>query len=779
MTKYKLPPKNKHPRKPSKEFPYIDNLRADPRLLSVPHCNVPLAEQVSASRLDMYRSQTGQTLIIDGAEFPQLFSGFEWNLGQYEMSGTSRPDDLQILDVVPKYLIRAFNGRLTNNPTRTVIGKDSKGVIHYFNLNSYYMGSDGFGYETQFKNTHLLMKDSLLEKDVVLAHSKARQGEKYCTGANLQTAYLTVPETIEDALVISESAADKLTSTAIHEMIINIKPNEHPINHYGDDETYKFLPDIGEKVGDDGILCAFRYVDQNSFASDMKPSEMKEIQAMHDHVIRTPPGAEILDIDVFPCARSRDKVPWSIFAQVEPYIDAARQYWERIIEVYEQLGGKYKLSPAFNTLVTEAYMYASAYGSRIKDIPHRKIQFVDRKEETVEFLQIRIVYKYKRRPGVPGFKLCDRYGTKGIECVVVPNDHMPVDEHGFRAEVMVHPGSVIARMNPSQLTEQFLNRCSEFVRRRLEEVYPTNPDKAVSMLFDYFNDVNPNYHDLILKVRNTKEGKYALVEECIKDRIYLNSPPFLETMYDDYAYERGMAKFAEKNPKRAKEMMIEDGFNPEDLLPAEAYPENLVLKLAKKWGVEESPVVFKIKEADGTIKEIKSRENVCIGPRYTHILYKIPSPSSPGVSYVSHHGIPMKGPSEAKMATMAAPTSLREGEDELRILLADIFAEDMLRFTGLQSASLTAVNHVTEALLSAKYPMNIEQFDISTEKIRDTHAPIMLLRHMMATIGVDVANTRAKPSDFPDFMLNGQNEEDDVYAEDDIKTKDVLNDTDS
>jgi hypothetical protein len=390
----------------------MDNLRMDPRLLSSPHCLVPFSEKVSSSRLDMFRSQTGQTLIIDGAEFPQIFTGFEWDTGHYEMSGTTRHQDMHILEVIPKYMIRAIDGKMTKNPTRTVICrgiKDKK--LHYFNLNSYYMGSDGFGYETQFKNEHLLLKDSLLEKDVTLAHSKARQGEKYCMGTNLNTAYITIPETIEDALIISESAADKLTSTAINEITINIKPNEHPINLYGDHETYKFLPDIGEKVGEDGILFALRYVDNNSFASDMQPSEMKTIQAMHDYPIRTPPGAEILDIDFFPCPRSKDRIPWSIFAQAEPYLEASRQYWERIIAIYEQYGSKYGLSSSFNTLVTDAYMYASAYGARIRDIPHRKIQFVDRKEETVEFLQIRIVYKYKRRPGEPGFKLADRFGT--------------------------------------------------------------------------------------------------------------------------------------------------------------------------------------------------------------------------------------------------------------------------------------------------------------------------------------------------------------------------------
>jgi hypothetical protein len=351
---------------------------------------------------------------------------------------------------------------------------------------------------------------------------------------------------------------------------------------------------------------------------------------------------------------------------------------------------------------------------------------------------------------------------------------MPVDEQGFRADVVVHPGSVVARMNPGQLYEQFINRCSEFVRRKLEKVYPTNPDLAFDLLMDYFGDINPNYRDLVLSVRNTQEERHLLIRECIEDKIYINCPPSLDTMYDDYTYERVMARHLKENPERATEMLAEKGYEPNDILDESQYTENLILKLSQKWGYAESPVTYTIHDEQGIPKTFKTMKNVCIGPRYTYILYKIPSPSSPGVAYVSHYGIPMKGPSSAKMATMAAPTAIREGEDELRILLHDIPSEDMLRFTGLQSASLTAVNKVIEELLVSEHPMNIDRFNISTEEIRNTHAPINLLRHMMATIGVDIVDTCATDADVPDFMRGDYSEEDDIDAEDEIKIRDVL-----
>lgn len=388
------------------DYPYMDNLNADIRLIGFPAVLNPFVQNTSSSRLDMYRSHVGQAVVIDGCEFPYIWTGKEMDTGRYELNGTSRDQDAQIITTIPKYPVLPGGDQISENPTRTVIYRGEDNCIHYLNLDQYFMGADGFGYRNVMENEHLLFQDSFLPKEEELCHSPAKQGNKYCLGVNANVAYMTVTDTIEDAMVISRSLAEKMTSTEVSKMTIVVRPNEHPINHYGDAMDYKFLPDIGEYVGDDGVLCSFRPVDMGTFAADMQPENMREVQTLHDRIIKAPPGAKIVDIDFY-VTKKRDQIPWSVYGQVEKYNEAIKQYWERIIEVHEQYKGKLGMSPGFSTLVARAISHTCAHGGRVKGISSRNVKFINRTEQPVDFLQIEVTYACKRKVE-RGFKISDK-----------------------------------------------------------------------------------------------------------------------------------------------------------------------------------------------------------------------------------------------------------------------------------------------------------------------------------------------------------------------------------
>jgi hypothetical protein len=78
-----------------------------------------------------------------------------------------------------------------------------------------------------------------------------------CDGVNLITTYISTDKTMEDGILISESAAKKLASPLISVYSISLNENDIVLNLYGDDNEYLGMPYIGEKVKD-GIVCAIR-----------------------------------------------------------------------------------------------------------------------------------------------------------------------------------------------------------------------------------------------------------------------------------------------------------------------------------------------------------------------------------------------------------------------------------------------------------------------------------------------------------------------------------------
>lgn len=742
-------------RKPDPKFPYMDNLRADIRLVGFPALLNPFLQNTSSSRVDMHRGHTGQSLILDGAEFPSIFTGKEYDTSRYEMCGTKRLQDAQIIAVIPKYPVRTGADPIAENPRRTVIYRGlNDDRLHYLHLDRHTKCTDGFGYENQFENAHVLSKDTFLPKEAVLSHSPAIKGKQYNLGVNANVAYMTITDTIEDAMVVSERLAEKMQSTMIKEQVITVKPNEHPLNLYGDDIDYRFLPDIGEYVREDGTLCSFRPVDINTFAADMRPGNMKDTQPLHDRsIVIAEPGAKIIDLDFYVCSR-RDSIPWQVYGQVDKYTQAIMKYWERIIEVYNQYKDKSPPSPEFNTLVYRAMSHLIAHGGRVKGIQSRKQRFVTRNEQPVEFLQIKVTYMAKHKPAAGlGFKITDRHGTKGVICRVAKDEDMPVDDYGFRADLIVDPGSTIARMNIGQLYEQAINRTSEFVRRRLAAVYETDAKQAAEMLLDYYNDINPHYAALVRRVKNTDKAMIEHVADSIRDGIYLNIPPYLDSMYDDYSFERSLARLEETNPKEAKKLREAHDYH-EPVKASSEYPENLFIKLMQKWGVEISPVTFTSRDEGQPPRTFRTEQPVCIGSKYMFLLCKLPEPSSPGVARLSHYGVPMKAPPDARSSSVISNNPTRFGEDEQRIATMDTDSDENVRLMSLQSASPEAVEKVIETLLTHPNPTQIDRMPISDADLISQNAIIGVANHMFATMGIDAKDTPVSPDEFPDFMVS-------------------------
>jgi len=398
-----------------KKYPLLNNVNLDPRLVGLQAGLIPFLQFTTAPRVDMFASHLNQALVIDGSEFQLIYSGTEQNLGDYVFSKSRRNQDIEVIKVIPKYPTVVGSLHIRSNPSFTMIyiGREDR-KLHYMTLESYTQGSDGFGYENRYENMHLWQgasEDSpaYIPKDVRLVASPNHKNGLYCMGVNLQTAFMTLEETIEDAVMISESGAKKLETTEIHSVKVPVRADQYPLNTYGDEIESKIMPDIGEIVNSEGILLVLRPIDLDTFIPDTMASSLAVPQTMHDTIYRAPIGSQILDITV---NAARVKMPKYLYAQVDKYLHASNRYWQEILSVYNRFKHTNKCAPEFNELVSTAIRrLASApipINVPLQGVPRRsKTKLIGKNGRPIEFMEITITYAIKR-PCAEGFKLTGR-----------------------------------------------------------------------------------------------------------------------------------------------------------------------------------------------------------------------------------------------------------------------------------------------------------------------------------------------------------------------------------
>lgn len=391
---------------------YIAPMKVAPELLGLAPLLNPFAQFTSAQRGMMFTSHLAQLQVIRGGNHHRIFTGYENIVGKYEFNTTERNQDIQILETIPRFVPHSGVYPIKDNPYYIIIYRgveDNK--VGYFQLNKHTIRSDGYGYKNKWLNSRLLNKGNFIPKEVPLCTSPIHEGNEYRFGVDLNTVYMADPNCTEDAFVISESAAEKLTTMAYGRMSFKILPNQIPVNLYGSDDEYKFMPDIGECVRDDGIFCALRTPNQDSVLFDMSKENLTKVQYLHDSIFYLPKGAQITNIDVVVNRKCKVKTPREVFSQVQKYRDPINAHNIRIWEAYQQAVNEGKeIDPAFNTLVTRSISNLLADNVRIPGYTKKADITLVKKKEAIEFIYITVEYCYLNRPH-KGSKLTGCHGN--------------------------------------------------------------------------------------------------------------------------------------------------------------------------------------------------------------------------------------------------------------------------------------------------------------------------------------------------------------------------------
>lgn len=659
----------------------------------------PFLNFTSSQRGEMFASHIAQAVLIDGCEMPRIFTGYESKIGKYDFNRTKRNQDIQVVAVIPKFKTNIGSRQVRHNPTLTVIyiGLDDR-KLSYFDISDYTMLSNGFGCFNRRSNLHELVKDNCIPKDMQFQTTPDHENDAYMQGFNVNVAYMPLWATDQDAFIVSQSTADKCEHTAIKSVEFDITPDDIPLNLYGDDDDFKIIPDIGEFVNDTGILAGFRYRNRDTILADITNLALRKPEYLHDPITQAPIGAQIVDIQVhtnLELYRSQRHNQTSPLRQLLKYQDQHNDYYNEVVNTYREYAKRqgYQISAKFNTLVME-----SMAKSIPKSGPQLKIKLVSDKDP-IRFMRVKVTYAFKRKIA-PGFKLSGRQGDKGIISEIWPDEDMPVDEYGIRSGIIIVPGSKIDRLNLGQDYEQHINRGSELITKRLCDNKLGNDLEAYNHILNYFNDIRPNYAKLVADEHKTDYDREEFIEACKADGLFICINGFTESVNMD-----------------------------------------MILRIAEKYDIKETPVSWNIRDENGNlIERVTSVNPISIGSKYMYLLGKIPLDQllAAEVGFISQFGIPIKPNERAKNQSLVRESCVRFGEDEHQLFLMSLPNSLVARNRGIYSGSLEALNKLNNLLLTNPKPTALPAIPMTTREIIATDRIIALFNHQIGATGFDV-----------------------------------------
>lgn len=308
-------------------------------------------------------------------------SGVEYEFGKY-INDVRVDENCVVKGVIPRY--REYG---ITPPSVTVLveyEKNEKIVLDFIEVPTHRSQHSFFGYLLEPTDilSNINYGTSLHEGDILAkAASYGREGS-YDYGLNANTVFMSHPSVSDDGIAISRSFAERAKFTSISKRVININKNTIPLNVYGDDKTYRMIPDIGERVRKDGMLCATR--DRNDWFSiyDLNDKNLSEVDVIFDVPTYVNVDSVVVDIQV---VRGNAKSEFSakMTDQLDRYASMLTNYYHRVIDTFEKLLAEKKalygdadvirLSPRLHRYITDCYVKHNASTNKKYSICHRKL----------------------------------------------------------------------------------------------------------------------------------------------------------------------------------------------------------------------------------------------------------------------------------------------------------------------------------------------------------------------------------------------------------------------
>lgn len=687
-----------------------------PEFLSTQNLN-PFVGNDSASRKQMMAGNMPQALSLLNPTRRILMTGMEPEYAKYVFK-IEMPCDAYVIDVIDRVTASNVKGALKRNPSTLVIYEDIKtGEVGQLIIPEYLSFHKRFGFEL-VKNPEamaLLKPTNGVPKGTVFAQPATVTPEgEYMYGRELSCVWATLPGVIEDGGIISESAARNMSTYIYEERSASYGKQEYPLNLFGDDSVYKLCPDVGEFVGDDGILMAFRKKRDMMGTVEMTPERLRKIDRIFDRQIKVPPGSEVVDIQVQHDSEQRvNNTPFGMEYTPNRYDDAQRRYYQRIIAKYrelEQRGEGLSLTREFHRQVVEALVYMNPYHKGGRKLCYRKVELDD--------WRITVTIRREIRAGM-GIKITCTHGGKGVIVKVMKDEDMPRDKHGRIIDLVMDPMSLTKRMNMGRVIEPRISSvCMEYTRLLREALG----------LRDEFT-------------------QYDVAEAIVRKRGELHEEFFAKFM----------SFYELMSPRMAAGIRNYEGFS------VEGHLASVASHGMQLWLPTDNPVVYsdilprlkaehpcnysQITWRNAKGKWITSRKEMVVGSIYTIMLEKIARDlAAVSSAKLQINGVPSRIANSDRYSTHIRMQPMRfAGETEVRLMLMAIggmATRDLLEQTNNPDSH----SIVYESILLADQPTNIEEVIPRDKFPANGHRIAKQIEHLHMCAGVGF---RLEPDHIP------------------------------
>jgi DNA-directed RNA polymerase beta subunit len=347
--------------------------------------------------------------------------------------------------------------------------------------------------------TKLKVGDTIKPRDVVV-YPKILVNKSYDLGVNTNVLYMNyLGYTYEDGVVVSESYAEKLTHYSVVDVAAIIR----------DQDIVSYIKKIGSRVKSKDILVGIK-------------SKLRARQSTIEAIENKKGVLSTLDIRY----NNNDLI-------VPNNIDEGYVVDVLITETEDE---------AFKTKsdVTKKTIDEYSPNDKSHDYDHIPNKYKEMKCQRGELrprssylIQFKIIRVNRLKVGD---KVCNRWGSKGMISLIVPDHLMPridLDGHGNgpAAEILLNPAAIVSRKNPSQLYETVLTKiineiyekCNELVlsgdvsgaKKFTERFYG---DKFTKMTDDEFmNELDEGVTNFSMKVGSYSKISYETISEWAKD----------------------------------------------------------------------------------------------------------------------------------------------------------------------------------------------------------------------------------------------------------------------
>lgn len=642
-----------------------------PDLLGVVATN-PFFNYDSFSRIQMYCTHIGQSLVMKDPSVKRTLTGVEREYGRFTHA-IRMPCDAVILKCIHKYPRTLGSGNIDNNPLISVIYEDISSPTHevgVLDLTHHHCVHQYFGFKYRYTNAlSRLVPGAMITKGTVIADSPSiTEDGDYMYGIEAQMALMSVPGTIEDGIIVSESFRKRMTTTAFGSRIESWGKNRYPLNLYGDEQNYKPFPDIGQRIRDDGLLFATRPYDEFLSVVQMTPETLRQAEPF-DRTTYAVPNAKVVDVIVHRGRQNKQILPVGMAVQSDFYYQKSLAYHEAILAEYQTLRRKIHnlhVSPAFHRLIVESM-------AMVQNTPSSRVVHIHNRNPIDEWM-VEVVFEYDCVPTV-GYKATDANGGKGVICAIWPDEDMPVDAIGNRADMIMDDLSTIKRMNIGRLYEQYINaaglRVSKTIAKELEITPQPNEERLQELwdfLMGFYKIVSPRHHEAVI-ASGGETRRLKHLTDVARRGVYLFMPTDTPVSYKD-----------------------------------------VVTELVKHYPAAYGPVTYRGKSG----RRVTTKNPVLIGGLYMLLLEKTGNTWA-GVSSakLQHLGIPAKLTNSDKYSLPYRPQPVKIlGESEVRLMCAAIdgfTVADLLDQSNNPAAHRAIVKNILHADKPAAIPVAVDR----------------------------------------------------------------------